>query len=621
MNAPSKSPIGLSVAYQQIEDGQPPRRRRRFYQGWNLEIFAAFVSFGCIAAIVSVLYRMQGQPLERWTFPTNLNSTIAAFVTVAKSTSMLIVASCLSQRKWLHFKEKPSPLHDLDVFDEASRGPLGSLKLIWRLRSPINLAIFGALITILALTVDAFAQQIVKIEIQEQLSPENPGSFWMTNIYNGGAVVQNEASFPTQVERMFDLISFTLNSLLSNSSKTASTVDVAMERAIFRGIFDTTSTMAFTCSTNCTWENRDFISLGVQSDCVNVTSDTLDTKQYIEDPVETGSYPNVSSWFGSSVVMTTPSNLKVHYNYSDERYTLVEVVGKPLYYHSYKLPGGMEPLQTNIEGPYSPRFALIGILRTINMAPISLRPVNAEDEPKYAPTYQQLGTNVTEIFECSLKFVAHRYSGIKSVGRDLIVGKTDIIPLNTGEYHGPDVFLQHETYFATFNTSGNESFHISLPDLGALDLLFTGPHFSGGTFNGYRAPPASGLGILLKDANITATFEQVARSMTHQLHSEFNTGSQKQEGKRREQFIIVRVVWIWLSAPVLVHVVAVLFLLRTILHSSKSGTELWKSSAVALLYHEIVTGHRADREQTFHTPVQDVKQLAELATRVTLYKK
>lgn len=389
-----------------------------------------------------------------------------------------------------------------------------------------------------------------------------------------------------------------------------------MEGAIFRGIYNTTSTMPFTCSTNCTWEGPDYISLGVRSNCDNVTSATLDTKQYIEDPGQTSSLN--SSWFGYSVVMTTPRNLTIHYNYSTEHYTVVDVVGKPLYKHIYNMPDGMVPPVTPVEGPYSPTFALIGILRMINLGPIYNSGVN----PKFAPTFQSLGTNVTEIFECSLEFVAHRYSGIKSIGKDLTINKIDIIPLIPGEYHGTgNDFHLDKAYYATFNTSCKESFNISLPDLGALDSLFTGPRFSGGTFDGNKAPPASGLGVALKDANIGATFEQVARSMTHQLHSGINN-SEKREGKSHEHVIVVRVVWPWLSPPVSIHVAALLFLLCTMLYSRKIGIELWKSSAVALLCHRVAK-RRGKRKMILHIPrVRDLEHLEELANRTTLsYRK
>jgi hypothetical protein len=75
---------------------------------------------------------------------------------------MVPVAAGINQLKWMHF-EKAHRLSDLEVFDETSRGPWGSLELIMRLNfnSRALLAIWGSLITIVALAMDPSAWQIL----------------------------------------------------------------------------------------------------------------------------------------------------------------------------------------------------------------------------------------------------------------------------------------------------------------------------------------------------------------------------------------------------------------------------------------------------------------------------
>lgn len=395
----------------------------------------------------------------------------------------------------------------------------------------------------------------------------------------------------------------------------ASTVDVKMEGAIFRGIYNTTSTMPFSCPTNCTW-NDFYISLGVQSRCVNVTAETLANRTHIPDPTRNISSPELP-WIGDSIVMTTPRGLEMHYNSSTEHYTVVDVVGKQLYKHIEYMPNGNEGSYTRPPGPYSPEFALIGVLRTINVGDMWNYGENRKEPPKWF----EIGTNITEIFECSLRFVAHNYtSGISSNGSEIHINNTKVIPLADGMFHEYDdtrgIFFPNETYFATFNTPQLPKFSISIPDLGALGSLFTGPRFSGGTFDGSKAPPASGLGVALKNANITATFEQLARSMTHQLHSGGYQGAQVKQGKGDKHDIFVRVVWVWFTVPVLIHLAASLLLLRTMFHACDSGRELWKSSAVALLYHEVVPGH--ETEHIFRSDVKATKKLDKLAQSLSI---
>lgn len=364
--------------------------------------------------------------------------------------------------------------------------------------------------------------------------------------------------------------------------------------------------MPFSCDTNCTWEEPYYFSLGIRSQCVNVTTQTLATGIHLPPNFTYGQDP---PWVGHNVVMTTPSNLTMHYNSSSEYYRVIYIVGKPQYkqmkYMQNKPDNPIPP-----EGPYPSRFALIGVMRMINVDYLAVM----RKLPNYPPEWYQLGTNITEIFECSLDFVANKYSGIESKGNNFFINKTKVIALSPGHHTMYDN-SSGSTLLANFETPGLPIFNVSLPDLGALDALFTGPRFSGGTFDGQRAPPASGLGVALKNANVTATFEQVARSMTHQLHSNYKE-SKSNSARSSERVVLVSVVWWWLSAPVLVHLSALLLLVRTMSHSSASEPELWKSSPAALLYHEIVPGHGS--EQTLRTDIQDVKRLKELAESVRI---
>jgi hypothetical protein len=48
---------------------------------------------------------------------------------------------------------------------------------------------------------------------------------------------------------------------------------------------------------------------------------------------------------------------------------------------------------------------------------------------------------------------------------------------------------------------------------------------------------------------------------------------------------VVEVQWVWLILPALVVALADVFFIWTIITNKKSGTSLWKSSVLALLYH------------------------------------
>ena len=106
------------------------KARGNVFVDWIWELLSIVTSLGCLAAVVIILARMQGRPLTDWTFLINLNATVALLVAASKAAAMCSIGSCFSQSKWLHFKTTPRKLEDLDLFQEASRGPLGAFFML-----------------------------------------------------------------------------------------------------------------------------------------------------------------------------------------------------------------------------------------------------------------------------------------------------------------------------------------------------------------------------------------------------------------------------------------------------------------------------------------------------------
>lgn len=153
---------------------------------WIWECMATVASAACMTAVVIILARMQSKPLEHWKLPISLNATIAIFVTVAKSMSLLVIAACISQTKWIRFKSSARRVQEFDLFDNASRGPSGALVLLSRV--PWGLASVGAVATILALGVDTFAQQVIGFDTRKVEVPGyGQASFALSHAYSGGA--------------------------------------------------------------------------------------------------------------------------------------------------------------------------------------------------------------------------------------------------------------------------------------------------------------------------------------------------------------------------------------------------------------------------------------------------
>ncbi|KAF1992808.1 hypothetical protein P154DRAFT_411915, partial [Amniculicola lignicola CBS 123094] len=97
---------------------------------WWWEIGAILVSLIAMLLIFVILFMMNGKSLASWQLPIQINSLIAVFSTISKSALLLALAEGLSQLKWNAFeKQGGATLDQLQIMDDASRGPWGSLMM------------------------------------------------------------------------------------------------------------------------------------------------------------------------------------------------------------------------------------------------------------------------------------------------------------------------------------------------------------------------------------------------------------------------------------------------------------------------------------------------------------
>lgn len=76
---------------------------------------------------------------------------------------LFAVSSAMGQVKWDWIREQHRPLRDLDLLDEASRGPLGSIEMLFH-RTIFSVASLGSVVTLLNLAVGPFVQQITQFQ-------------------------------------------------------------------------------------------------------------------------------------------------------------------------------------------------------------------------------------------------------------------------------------------------------------------------------------------------------------------------------------------------------------------------------------------------------------------------
>src|SRR5437764_5385476 len=119
---------------------QPPSSRWRdshqvVTDWWVFEVLACAGSLAALVGIIVVLMLYNGRTLPNWPYGITINSVMAWFATGMKSLMLVTIAACIGQAKWTHFHSKTHALSDIVVYDSASRGPHGSMQLLWKFQA------------------------------------------------------------------------------------------------------------------------------------------------------------------------------------------------------------------------------------------------------------------------------------------------------------------------------------------------------------------------------------------------------------------------------------------------------------------------------------------------------
>jgi hypothetical protein len=94
---------------------------------WSLEIISWVISVVCMIIVVTMLLYMKDKRIPGW--PTTL--TLTVFFKIASAALLLPTSEAIGQLKWSWIKGD-SRMWDFEIFDLASRGPWGSILLLFR---------------------------------------------------------------------------------------------------------------------------------------------------------------------------------------------------------------------------------------------------------------------------------------------------------------------------------------------------------------------------------------------------------------------------------------------------------------------------------------------------------
>lgn len=100
---------------------------------WTWETLSWLTALCFMAATVTVLVVYDQKTIPQWHWGLTINALVSVLVTFTRSALMVPVSEAIGQLKWLWFRDQRI-LEDFEKFDDASRGPWGSLGLLWRLK-------------------------------------------------------------------------------------------------------------------------------------------------------------------------------------------------------------------------------------------------------------------------------------------------------------------------------------------------------------------------------------------------------------------------------------------------------------------------------------------------------
>ncbi|KAF2139232.1 uncharacterized protein K452DRAFT_310684 [Aplosporella prunicola CBS 121167] len=509
---------------------------------WLWEISGIIVSLSAATAILVVLPCLHNSPLDNWRFVLAPSTMISTFVTILKTSMLLVIAQGLSQIKWLHFKTKAHSLKDLDMYDEASRGPWGAFQFFLHLKprnylqSGTFLATVGAFTMVASLTMEPFAQQVISIETRTRPKLDARAEIPVANNYDSGL----SRYYYTNV--LADL---------KNSD---------LQGAFIRGIFNLPYPIDYFCSTgNCTWP--DYTTLGLCSSCKNVTLESTPNKDYTA----------IYDAFYSTKVK----------NCDGCRFT-------------YETPENNHMLFNSVCTCASPRTIISGNATLNRFANKSLTAI------AIVKVNSSLGgdSSLPDVTECKISWCAKAYRGVRVVNGTMPPYSVNEVPLEAldGPLDRPSCFMKDKSRMSfeirsgskeLANASaaqGHKNFAVNCIDHLVINnfinrIMNFAVSLFGEDGSGYHP------GITLFPQNITEAMSHVAESLTRQVQIGHNTTMLQGTAYYPESYVVVR--WKWIVFPLVLVLIGTVFLITNIYLQHTHNVKLWKSSLLPFLFHGV----------------------------------
>ncbi|KAL4805366.1 hypothetical protein BDV18DRAFT_161022 [Aspergillus unguis] len=529
--------------------------RARVQDSWILETVSVGFSDASFIAICAVLIAYNSKPRPALVHDLELNAIISVLATACKSCLTLAVAEAISQLKWVSLQsEKYKKLVSIQAYDDASRGPLGSLMLLisQRCRSLVSL---GAGILVLLLAFEPFLQQVISY----------PNRLTDSGDSGGIATAMQSRTGLAHEKRFGNMVS-------------------ANGRGIWTNNFDVRPR----CSTgNCTWPV--FPSLGYCSKCVDMTSsarlncreplsregDTAEGLCEVILPKGRSSNTTVrlefeqgrvqSVWLPKDVIWTV-NRPHVRDPPLGDTYAGVQ---KPLLVLAH---ANLTLDDHRIRYPHNPLGGIdIGNVTVCSLS-FCLRHCNVSVNGG-EPSVHTISKDFGHVFVHELHsesggalsqgcWMPGNDSRAVTIYKELFSGS--IAWVNTSEFAICDYHHQHES---EYDFVGQRLRWYRLDAQGWTER--------GGSSGGPNFEHIITLGIEVAMSHVAAALTQAA----------IETSNYTVRGTAYTSEVYVQVQWAWLILPALLIIAGNGFVLLTIRANKSRRVALWKSSTLALLFH------------------------------------
>ncbi|KAL2209524.1 hypothetical protein CC79DRAFT_1367709 [Sarocladium strictum] len=525
-------------------------------QRWLPECLWCVASIFIFGAIITVLAWRNNKPLPSWYANLTVNTVVALLATTCRAATIIPISEGISQLKWNWFATRTRPLQDLKVFDEASRGPWGSLRMVLMAKGHVFTTV-AALVLTTGLATSTFTQSAIILETRQVSLP------------NCTAMCSRLRSTPDDYQPLWH-------------DQHLSKFEDDMTRAAWQamlGPLDKVSPPPTppTCSTaECRWQS--FTSLGVCM-ALNNASESLLVRTMNDEPEETY---RASLFSDTYLEVTAPATFGMVQ--SGMKFALN--ITSPSMPRGDSEPGGYQERKY----PRTTTFENEPDLLNTTLAHFSIIIFDLED---------YFSASNFHAFELLWHFCTISHNWTVAEGQPVLVAQPHTAIVDSG---GEYLHYANDTSYVTLGSADKrENFTVGRNNTYLYNMFAADYNVS---INGWPSTPNDKVRDFIEARiafnpsrkNFTEVsqedrgrqfynnLENMGESVAAGISNVLREYGEEVQGSALAPVVYIKVNWAWLSFIALQILFTIIFLIAVMIQTARLGVEVVKSSAMATLF-------------------------------------